>query len=287
MKKLVKIGLLAAMCLVPFACSKESAESENSYGSSTISVVTREEGSGTRGAFTELFGIVDENKVDMIVDSAEVTNSTSVMITTVAGNKNAVGYISLGALNDDVKAVKIDGVMPSVENINNGTYKISRPFNIATFGEVDEVTQDFINYILSDEGQKVIEEAGYIPVESQGAYTPSDVSGKVLVAGSSSIAPVMEKIKEAYMLVNSHVEIEIQQSDSSTGLSNTLDGLCHIGMASRELKESELEKGLTPLVMAKDGIAVIVNNENEMDNFTSEEIYNIYTGVTTSFEELK
>ena len=238
-----------------------------------INVITREDGSGTRGAFTELFGIVDEDDNDIIIDTAEVTNSTSVMITTVTGNPNAIGYISLGALNDDVKAVQIDGVDATVDNINNGSYKISRPFNIATRDGLSEQAQDFINYILSDEGQAVIAEEGYISIESTGAYEPAGVSGDITIAGSSSVTPVMEALREAYIALNPDVNIEIQQSDSSTGMSNVADGLCDIGMASREVRDSELEKGLTPTVIALDGIAVIVNNENPITNLTSEDVY--------------
>lgn len=292
MKKFMKVCLLAAMCFVPFACSsntpaEEGGEEQGSTTGSPITVITREDGSGTRGAFTELFGIVDEDDNDIIIDTAEVTNSTSVMITTVAGNPNAIGYISLGALNDDVKAVQIDGVDATVDNINNGSYKISRPFNIATRDGLSEQAQDFINYILSDEGQAVIAEEGYISIESTGAYEPAGVSGDITIAGSSSVTPVMEALREAYIALNPDVNIEIQQSDSSTGMSNVADGLCDIGMASREVRDSELEKGLTPTVIALDGIAVIVNNENPITNLTSEDVYNIYTGVTTTFDEVQ
>ena len=292
MKKFMKVCLLAAMCFVPFACSsntpaEEGGEEQGSTTGSPITVITREDGSGTRGAFTELFGIVDEDDNDIIIDTAEVTNSTSVMITTVTGNPNAIGYISLGALNDDVKAVQIDGVDATVDNINNGSYKISRPFNIATRDGLSEQAQDFINYILSDEGQAVIAEEGYISIESTGAYEPAGVSGDIAIAGSSSVTPVMEALREAYIALNPDVNIEIQQSDSSTGMSNVADGLCDIGMASREVRDSELEKGLTPTVIALDGIAVIVNNENPITNLTSEDVYNIYTGVTTTFDEVQ
>ena len=288
----MKVCLLAAMCFVPFACSsntpaEEGGEEQGSTTGSPITVITREDGSGTRGAFTELFGIVDEDDNDIIIDTAEVTNSTSVMITTVAGNPNAIGYISLGALNEDVKAVQIDGVDATVDNINNGSYKISRPFNIATRDGLSEQAQDFINYILSDEGQAVIAEEGYISIESTGAYEPAGVSGDITIAGSSSVTPVMEALREAYIALNPDVNIEIQQSDSSTGMSNVADGLCDIGMASREVRDSELEKGLTPTVIALDGIAVIVNNENPITNLTSEDVYNIYTGVTTTFDEVQ
>lgn len=247
-----------------------------------IGVITREDGSGTRGAFIELFGIEEENdageKIDNTTDTAAVTNSTSVMMTTVAGDLYSIGYISLGSMNDTVKAIQIDGAQATVENIKDGTYKIARPFNIATKEGLSEAAQDFIDFIMSADGQAVIEENGYIPVEEAEAYSGKMDSGKIVVAGSSSVTPVMEKLKEAYLEKNPDVSIEIQQSDSSTGMSDTIDGTCDIGMASRELKDSETEKGLTATVIAMDGITVIVNNDSPVDALTSEQVKNIFTG---------
>ncbi len=274
--------------------SQESTGSENesdaSAMSGSISVVSREDGSGTRGAFIELFGIeqedVDGNKVDNTTSAAEITNSTSVMMTTIAGNTSAIGYISLGSLDDSVKALKIDDVDATVDNIKNGSYKVSRPFNIATKGDVSEVAQDFINFIMSEEGQKVVEDNGYISQGNNGAFSSTQPSGKIVVAGSSSVTPVMEKLKEAYAQVNSNATIEIQQSDSTTGMTSAMEGVCDIGMASRELKDSELEGGLNGTVIALDGIAVIVNNENPMDGMTSEQVQKIFTGEITDWSEL-
>ena len=254
-----------------------------------ITVISREDGSGTRGAFIELFGIEVKNdageKVDMTTDDAEITNSTSVMMTSVAGNTEAIGYISLGSLNDTVKAVKIDGAEATVDNIKSGTYKIARPFNIATKGEVSDVAQDFIKYIMSEDGQKVVEDNGYISQGNDGAYESAGLSGKVVVGGSSSVTPVMEKLKEAYVALNPDVTIEVQQSDSTTGMTSTIDGTYDIGMASRELKDEEAAQ-LTPQVIALDGIAVIVNKENPITELTSEDVLNIYTGVTTDWSEI-
>ena len=234
-----------------------------------ITVISREDGSGTRGAFIELFGIEVKNdageKVDMTTDDAEITNSTSVMMTSVAGNTEAIGYISLGSLNDTVKAVKIDGAEATVDNIKSGTYKIARPFNIATKGEVSDVAQDFIKYIMSEDGQKVVEDNGYISQGNDGAYESAGLSGKVVVGGSSSVTPVMEKLKEAYVALNPDVTIEVQQSDSTTGMTSAIEGVCDIGMASRDLKDSEIEKGLTGTTIAMDGIAVIVNNDSPVE----------------------
>lgn len=256
-----------------------------------VTVVSREDGSGTRGAFIELFGIEQKNdageKVDYTTDDAEITNSTSVMMTTIAGNTEAIGYISLGSLNDTVKAVSIDGAEPSVDNIKSGAYKIARPFNIATGETVSEAAADFIKYIMSDEGQAVVEENGYISQGSEGTYTAANVSGKVVVAGSSSVTPVMEKLKEAYVELNPNVTIEVQQSDSTTGMTSAIEGVCDIGMASRELKDSETEAGLRETVIAMDGIAVIVNNDSPVDALTSDNVKAIFTGEAVNWEDLQ
>ena len=258
--------------------------------SGAITVLSREDGSGTRGAFIELFGIeqkdADGNKVDNTIDSAEITNSTSVMMTTVAGNKNAIGYVSLGSLDESqVKAVLIDGAQATAENVKDGTYKVSRPFNIATKGEPTGLAKDFIDYILSEEGQAVVEENGYVSEGNTGAFEGTKPEGKITVGGSSSVTPVMEKLKEAYTAVNPNATIEVQQSDSTTGMTSTIDGTYDIGMASRELKDEEAAE-LTGQVIALDGIAVIVNKENTIDELTSEDVLNIYTGATTDWSEI-
>lgn len=284
MKKVMKVLAMAISAAFALAALSgcASKKSEGFDMTKEIGVISREEGSGTRGAFIELFGIEQKNeageKVDHTTQAAVFTNSTSVMMTTVAGDPYAIGYISLGSLNDTVKALKIDGAEATVENIKSGTYKVSRPFNIATRAEISENAQDFINFIMSADGQAVVEENGYIAVSEGEAYSGSMSEGKVVVSGSSSVTPVMEKLKEAYTAKNPGVTIEIQQSDSSTGMSNTIDGVCDIGMASRELKDSELEKGISPTVIAMDGIAVIVNNENSLNDLKSEQVMKIFTG---------
>ena len=258
-------------------------------GGNEIVVVSREDGSGTRGAFIELFGIEEKdangNKVDNTTDEAIVVNSTSIVMTTVAGNKNSIGYISLGSLNDTVKAVKVDGIEPTVENIKNNTYKVFRPFNIATRDDISELAQDFISFILSSDGQKVVEENSYIAASEKGPYSSTKPSGKIVIAGSSSVTPLMEKLKEAYLKVNTNAEIEIQASDSTTGMKLAMEGTCDIGMASRELKESELKK-LKPTVIAMDGLVVIVNKENPVSNLTSDQIKGIFKGEITSWNEV-
>lgn len=258
--------------------------------SGQISVYSREDGSGTRGAFIELFGIEEKDasgeKVDMTTMSASITNSTSVMMTSVSGDENGIGYISLGSMNDTVKALKIDGAEATAENVKSGDYKIARPFNIATGDNVSEVTQDFIAYIMSADGQKVIEDNGYIAVDdAAAAYTASNKSGKIVIAGSSSISPVMEKLAEAYKGLNPEVTIEVQTSDSTTGMNMASEGTCDIGMASRELKDSETSDGLVPTVIAQDGIAVIVNKNASIDELSSEQVKAIYTGEAVTWED--
>ena len=280
MKKMIcVIAVVAMMMTSVFALADE------------INVISREDGSGTRGAFVELFGIEQKNaegkKVDYTTDECDITNSTSVMMTSVAGNDCAIGYISLGSLNDTVKALAIDGAEATVENIKAGTYNVARPFNIATLAETSEAAQDFIAFIMSAEGQAVIEAKGYIAVvENAAAFEGGKVSGKIVIAGSSSVTPVMEKLAEAYMAINSNVEIELQQSDPSSGMTSTRDGVCDIGMASRELKDSEIEAGLVPMTIAMDGIAVIVSNDNEVNGLTTEQVRDIYMGEITEWSDV-
>ena len=272
------------------AGTNKSASSETGFDTSKdISVVSREDGSGTRGAFIELTGVeekdADGNKVDNTTLDASITNSTEVMMTTVSGDDYAIGYASLGSLNDTVKAVKVGGVEATADNINAGTYTLARPFNIVTGDSVSEVAQDFINYIMSEDGQKIISDNGYIEVENTGSFTSSKVKGSIVVAGSSSVTPVMEKLKEAYAKVNSNASIEIQESDSTTGVNSAIEGTCDIGMASRDLKDEE--KGVKATAIAKDGIAVIVNNNNTIDDLTVDQIKDIFTGAVTTWADVK
>lgn len=281
-------GVLTAGLLT--GCGGSSSDTAGA-DDAEITVVSREDGSGTRGAFVELFGVQDEDdkgeKTDMTTEDATITSSTEVVMTTVAGNKNAIGYCSLGSLNDTVKAVKIDGVEATVDNINNGKYAISRPFNIATNGTPSEVTQDFINYILSEDGQKIVEENGYIKASDAGVFKSNGAKGKIVVAGSSSVSPVMEKLMEAYKKVNTGADVELQESDSTTGMKNAIAKTCDIGMASRDLKDSETSAGLKATVIAKDGITVVVNKENSIDNLTKDQVNNIYRGKITTWGEVK
>lgn len=286
--KVISIGAATVFCCMLMVSCGNTGDTAGAPGGE-ITVISREDGSGTRGAFIELFKIeesINGEKVDKTTDRADITNSTSVMMTSIAGNKNAIGYISMGSLNDSVKALKIDGAEATAENIKTGTYKVSRPFNIVTKDEVSDAAQDFIAFIQSSDGQKVVEDNGYISERNTGAYAGTRPSGKIVVSGSSSVTPIMEKLKEAYTSINPSVTIEVQQSDSTTGVNNAIDGVCDIGMASRELKASEEEKGVVSTIIALDGIAVIMNNDSRIDSITSEQVRKIYTGEITDWEEL-
>ena len=285
MKNMMKKMLCGAAALCPMA---SAAVAEFDAGKQ-IDVISREDGSGTRGAFVELTGVeqkIDGKKVDMTTEDAQITNNTAVMMTTVAGDTYAIGYISLGSLNDSVKAVKVAGVEATAENVKSGAYKVARPFNIAWKEDaLSDAGKDFIDYILSSEGQAIVNANGYVGSDDAAAYEAAGVTGKVVVAGSSSVSPVMEKLAEAYMAANTGVEIEIQTSDSTTGMTSAMEGACEIGMASRELKEAEAAE-LESTAIAMDGIAVIVNNENPVENLSLEQIGAIYTGETTVWNEL-
>lgn len=277
-----------AMLSLP-ACSQDAgnAAGSDAGASGSISVVSREDGSGTRGAFTELLGIVDENDVDLTTADAVITNATSVMMTTVAGDPSAIGYVSLGSLDDSVKAVEIDGVAPSIETVKDGSYPVARPFNVVTGAELSDAAADFLAFIMSADGQAVIGAEGYVSVDdTAAAYKASGVSGKVVVAGSSSVTPVMEKLAEAYQAANPNVNVEVQQSDSSTGVQSAIDGICDLGMASRDLKDSEASAGVEATVIAMDGIAVIVNNDSPVTGLTADQVKEIFLGNVTNWSEV-
>lgn len=293
MKKSMVLPLTAALLLVTVAgCGTNGKSAGGGEGTSgPITVISREDGSGTRGAFFELFGIEDTDangkKVDNSIDSAEITNSTSVMLTSIEGDPSAIGYLSLGSLGNRVKALKIDGVAPSTDNVKNGSYVISRPFNIATKGDLTPTAKDFIAFIMSTEGQDVVEKKGYIRVDDTGSYQESKPTDKVIIAGSSSVTPVMESLQEAYAVLNPDAQIEIQQSDSTTGMNSIIEGICDIGMASRSLKDSELSQGLDVSVIALDGIVIAVNKGNPIENLSLDQVKEIYTGILTDWAKLQ
>lgn len=298
-KKITATALFGVLAVSAFAgCGGASSSSNGSSdagsdaakfdASKTISVVTREEGSGTRDAFTELTGVLvkdGDNKTDNTTTSAVTINSTEAVITNVKDNEAAIGYISLGSLNDTVKTLKIGGVEATADNVKSGDYAVSRPFNIAYKGELSDVAQDFVDYIMSSDGQKIVSDNGYVTVSENAAYSGKKPSGKISVAGSSSVSPVMEKLAEAYQKVNTNAKVEIQTSDSSAGMQSAMGGTCDIGMASRDLKDEE-KSALKVETIAKDGIAVIVNNANTCDDLTLDQVKSIYTGETTVWSDI-
>ena len=287
-KRILSIILMSVMlivCLVGCGADEGTFDAEND-----INVVSREDGSGTRGAFVELFGIeeksADGSKTDKTTKEAIIANKTDVMLTNVSGDTYAIGYVSLGSLSDSVKALKIDGAEATADNVKKGIYKVSRPFNIATKGELSDLTADFIDFILSAEGQEIVAQS-YIAVnEDAPSYKGTKPNGKIVVSGSSSVSPIMEKLKEAYLTVNPGAKIEIQTNDSTSGITSTIDGTCDIGMASRELKQSEMDEGLASTVIALDGIAIIVNPANTLDNLSADQVKSIFTGETTVWSDV-
>lgn len=267
--------------------SKESTEQSDKGMSGEITVVSREEGSGTRDAFVELLGILDENDNDLTTQMAEVTNSTSVMLSTVAQNQKAIGYVSLGSLSDEVKSIQIDGIDATAENIKSGEYKVSRPFNIAyKENKLTDLDKDFMKFIMSEQGQAIVEKEGYIRLDGEGSYESAKLKGKITLAGSTSVAPLMDVLKDEYIKLNPDVTIEIQESGSSAGIQSAMEGATEIGMSSRELKDEEA-KELTSKQIALDGIAVIVNKESKITTLTSEQIKSIYTGDVTDWVDVK
>lgn len=252
-----------------------------------ISVISREQGSGTRDAFVELTGIlVKENgkKKDMTSADALVIDGTQAVMSNVAGNEYAIGYISFGSLNSSVKAVTIEGVPVSVETVREGSYKIARPFNVAYKNTDNLLLNDFLDFIASKQGSAIIEKNGFVSVsENASDYESKEYVGKLVIAGSSSVSPVMEKLKEAYMALNKDVVIEIQTNDSSSGMLAAKEGSCDLGMASRELKDSE-RSALQSKTIAMDGIAVIVNQKNPVKDLKLLEVKSIFTGEAKSWE---
>ena len=309
MKRVLSVLTAAGLALSLAACgssassaasSSEAAPVESVAASSeaagfdtaqAITVISREDGSGTRGAFIELTGVEEKNadgqKVDNTTVDAAIANSTNNVMQGVQADETAIGYISMGSLNDTVKAVTVDGVEPTADNVKNGSYTLARPFNIVTNGEpTNELAVDFIGYIMGADGQAVISDKGYIGDDAAAAFESAQPAGKLVVAGSSSVSPVMEKLIEAYQAVNPNAEIELQTSDSTTGVNSAIDGTCDIGMASRELKDSETGAGAVSTAICMDGIAVIVNNENSLTGLTKEQIKGIYVGEVTEWSEV-
>ena len=290
---ILALAMVLSASIVLSACGDEKS-GDDGEKNDKISVISREEGSGTRGAFIELVGIEEKNdqgeKIDKTVDTAVITNSTSVAMTSVSEDEASIGYISLASLNDTVKALKIDGVEPTVKNIQKGEYPIARNFNLVTGDNLSELGKDFINFILSTEGQKTVSENGYIELTEASKYEASDAvneGGKITIGGSSSVTPLMEKLAEAYKKINPKVEVMVQQSDSTTGVTSAIDGSADIGMASRDLKDTETDQGVKATVIAKDGIAVIVHKDSKQEELTLEQVKDIFTGKITKWSEIE
>lgn len=278
MKKIVSLALSLMMAVT----------ATSAFAASEITVISREAGSGTRGAFIELTGVEAKNeageKVDNTYEEAIIQNGTAQVLTTVESDENAIGYISLGSLNEKVKAVTVEGVEATAENVKNGTYALARPFNIAVKEGLSETAQDFVNWLAGADAQAIVADKGYVAKEAE-EYVAAPKAGKIVVGGSSSVGPLMEKLAEAYMTANPDVTIEVQVSDSTTGMTKAADGTFDIGMASRELKDSEKET-LTGITICQDGIAVIVNTNNAVENLTIEQIRQIFVGEVTDWSAL-
>ncbi|KXO16774.1 phosphate ABC transporter, phosphate-binding family protein [Clostridiales bacterium KA00134] len=291
LKNFGKVALILCLGASLVACGddkKENSTAKETKASSSINVITREQGSGTRSAFTELTGVLvkDGNtKTDKTYAEAAVQSSTDAVLTTVQNDAAAIGYISLGSLNDNVKALKVEGIEATAENIKSNAYKLARPFNLAYKKDVDEKTKDLVNFIMYDEGQKICEAQGYVANANKIAYQAIDNDAKLTVAGSTSITPLMEKLVEAYKVKNPKVEINIQSNGSSAGMTAAMEGTAQIGMASRELNDEE-KNALDFTVIARDGIAVIVNKENTAENVTIENLRQIFTGELTDWSAL-
>ena len=296
MKRVIASVCAAALALSMVACGSDASTSTStstgseSGASASITVVTREDGSGTRSAFVELTG-VETDEGDMTIATAQVANSTNNVMTSVQAEPSAIGYISMGSLNETVKGIAVDGVEPTTDNVKAGTYPISRPFNIVTNGDIsaqDELTQDFVNWVMSADGQAICTEEGYIGDDAAEAYTSTQPSGSLAVGGSSSVSPVMEKLIETYMAdVNPNASIDLQTTDSTNGVTGALDGTYNIGMASRAISDDEASQGAVSTQLAMDGIAVIVNTENTVSNISMDSLRGIYTGEVTDWADVQ
>ncbi|HBC29891.1 MAG TPA: phosphate ABC transporter substrate-binding protein [Clostridiales bacterium] len=291
--KLLSIITLALMLSMVFAgCTQETpgTPAADFDFDKDITVVARDAASGTRGAFHEIMNIIvkeNDTEVDKLVVGALEFDGTDKVITAIEGDKYGIGYISLGSVSERIKAVAVDGVEPTVENVRSGSYSVSRPFLLVTKGTESKLVKDFLKFTESAEGQAITNEMKFIgAIDAPGEYTASGMSGTIKVAGSTSVAPLMEKLQEAYNELNPDVTFETQAQGSSQGIKAAIDGSYDIGMASRELKAEEASE-LNRYVLAIDGIAVIVNNENPKSDLAADDITNIYIGEITKWNEVK
>lgn len=284
-KLAVRLVLMLVLVLSLESCGKGGSDTGDK--SDPIYVISREAGSGTRSAFVELMGIQVDGE-DRTTLLAEVSQSTAVVMGTVAGNEHAVSYVSMGVLNGSVKAVKVDGIAPDAASIKDGTYPVYRPFLVCSGGTLPAQAEDFLAYILSREGQEIIASEGYIPPSDGGKpyELKKGLSGRILLAGSTSVAPVVQALADSYRQIHENVEIEIQQTGSGAGIAAALEGVCDLGLSSRSLTEEERAEGLQEQVIALDGIVVIVNHANRIDDMTKEQIRRIFTGEITDWRQL-
>lgn len=267
--------------------NEENSTANTEASSGDIHVISREDGSGTRGAFVEITEILSKNenreKVDNTTIDAIIQNCTDAVMTTVAGDKDAIGYISLGSLNDTVKAVNVNDVEPTVDNVKSGKYPLQRPFLIA-YKSLNPTTEDFIKYIMSSDAKEIIEQNGYVSSAGEEKYTVQNLSGSIVISGSTSVTPLMEKLIEAYNVFNPDVDIELQSTGSSAGIADVTNDAADLAMSSRNLKDEEKLESQT---MAIDGIAVIVHKDNALSNISMEQLKQIYIGELTDWSGLE
>ena len=247
-----------------------------------IAVFTREDGSGTRSAFIEITGVGDDMYVEAVVQ-----NETAQILTSVETNEAGIGYVSVGSLSDSVKALEIDGVLPSNDTIMDGTYTLQRPFLVVVTDEKkdDPLVQDFIDFMLSAQGQEISASRWTMVLSNAHTYESSGLTGLLTVGGSTSVEPLMQRLREAYIALNPGVEIEVSGGGSGTGINQATEGILDIGMSSRELRDAEKEE-LTDIAIALDGVAVIVNKANPINELSIEQVKEIFTGEKTRWNQI-
>lgn len=297
--KAAKWMSILSLSLILAACGGDDTDTDTDTGSedsgteevagdfdasSDIHVITREDGSGTRTAFTEIAGVVDENDDDIITPTATVQNGTNAVMQGVAGDVYSIGYISLGSLNDSVKAVSVNGVAAEADLVASGEYEVARNFNVTYGGELSEVAQDFWDFMFSAQGQELAVDEGYVAADASAPeYEAKGLSGDITIVGSTSVEPVIEAMSEAYRELNPDVSIDITAPGSGAGVTAAIDGTADIGMASRELSDEEQDQVTETAAIAVDGIAVIVHNDNPLEDLSLEDIAGIYLGDLTSW----
>ena len=284
----ISLSLLLAACGSDDAATDNGSAAGDFDVATDIHVITREDGSGTRGAFSEIANIVDENGDDAITQSATVQNGTSAVMQGVAGDVYAIGYISLGSLDNSVKAVNVNGIEATPENIMSGDYEVARNFNVAYGGELSEVAQDFWDFMFSAQAQELVAEEGYVSVDTEATeYEAKALAGDITIVGSTSVQPIMERMAQAYREYNPDVVIDITAPGSGAGVTAAIDGTADIGMASRELSDEEQAQLSETAAIAVDGIAVILHLDNITEDLSLEDISGIYSGDITTWDAVQ